>query len=134
MKKSLIQLIVLVHIMTLVSGMVLIGSSSWAQDPTSLDAGLDKARQTDEGLLQTLNARGLLQKIILWILGLVAVIALAVLIWGAFMFILSAGNEDRARLARRIILYAIIGLLLIGGSFFIVNTIRNLLVDGGGNP
>lgn len=59
-------------------------------------------------------------------LGLIGLIALAVLIYGGFLFITSSGDEDKAAHAKRLILYAIVGLLLIGASVIIVNLVIDL--------
>ncbi len=54
-------------------------------------------------------------------LGLVGIIAVAAVIYGGFTYITSFGNEDRAKTAKQIILYAIIGLIIIGGAAIVVN-------------
>lgn len=64
--------------------------------------------------------------IIQFLFSLVAILALAALVWGAIMYIISLGDEGRAGTAKKIILYAIIGVLLAGGSFMILQTIRSI--------
>lgn len=53
----------------------------------------------------------------------VATLVLAVLIYGGFLYVTSAGSEQKAEQAKRVILYAIIGLILIGISAMIINVI-----------
>jgi hypothetical protein len=53
-------------------------------------------------------------------LGLAAVLALAAMVWGGIVLITSAGNEKRVESAKKTITWAIIGLIVIGLSFFIV--------------
>lgn len=55
------------------------------------------------------------------LLSFVGLVALAVVIWGGVLYITSAGDEDRAAKGKRLVLYAIVGLLLIGASAIIVN-------------
>lgn len=61
---------------------------------------------------------------------IIAVIALAALIWGGVMYITSLGEEDRIARAKRIILYALIGLFVIGLSALVVNVVLNILRNG----
>jgi uncharacterized membrane protein YjfL (UPF0719 family) len=61
------------------------------------------------------------------LLGLSAVLAVAAIIWGAVMFIISIGNEKRVETAKKIILWAVIGLLVVGLSFLIVRFVGQIL-------
>jgi type IV secretory pathway VirB2 component (pilin) len=68
------------------------------------------------------------------LLGLLALIAVIVIIYAGVKYILSGGDEDRAKDAKRIILYAIIGLVIIGLSATVVNFVINTFFsssDGG---
>ncbi len=56
----------------------------------------------------------------------VALLALVALVIGGLLYILSFGNEDRAKTAKRIILYAIIGLLILAVSGMLVNFVIRL--------
>lgn len=102
------------------------------QHPQTLLEGFhevqDEVVANDPSLLNSVDARSVLERIILGILGLVAVVALAVMIWGGFTYITSLGDEQRASTAKRVILYAVIGLLLIGASFFILEVVRDILL------
>lgn len=73
------------------------------------------------------QAGTILMTIILWILGLLAVIALGVVIISAFTYILSLGDEGRVEKAKRMLIYAVVGLILAAGAFFIIDTVRDLL-------
>lgn len=61
----------------------------------------------------------LIVRIIKAILGVVGVILFAMLVYGGFMYMTSAGNETRIGLAKRIITYAIIGIVIILASYII---------------
>jgi hypothetical protein len=63
------------------------------------------------------------------VITLVAVVAVGALIWGGIYYIISLGNDEKMQQAKRIILYAIIGLLIIGVSGLVVNVIVNLFVQ-----
>lgn len=84
----------------------------------------------NSGLYQGTSAGGLLKSIILWLLSLVAVLALLAFIVGGIMYIISFGDEGRAEKAKNIILYAVIGLLVVGASFLIIQVIATFLKGG----
>lgn len=71
------------------------------------------------------TAQGDLSQVILriinYVLAIVGVIALAFLVYGGFMYITSAGNEDRVEQAKQIIINAVIGIVVIGVAAAIVN-------------
>jgi len=58
-----------------------------------------------------------------WLLGFVVLLAILALVWGGIQYIFSAGNEEGARNGKRIITYAIIGLIITGGSYAMVAVI-----------
>ena len=79
------------------------------------------------GLLETIT------KIIEVFLTIVATIAVIVLVYAGVRYIISLGNEDEAERAKRMILYAVIGLIVIGLSAVVVNfTLGAIKGDGGG--
>lgn len=71
------------------------------------------------------TARGDLASVILniinYVLAIVGVVALAFLIYGGFRYITSGGSEDVVEDAKRIIINAIIGIVVIGVSAALVN-------------
>ena len=54
-------------------------------------------------------------------LGLVGVIAGAMIIWGGFLYVTSGVDEDNAKKGKQIVTYAVVGLIIIGLSVAIVN-------------
>ncbi|MBX4205160.1 MAG: pilin [Candidatus Doudnabacteria bacterium] len=59
-------------------------------------------------------------------LGLAGLIAVAMLIYGGFRYITSAGNEEMAKAGKKTITNALIGLVIIILSFVIINVVTNL--------
>lgn len=59
------------------------------------------------------------------VLGLVGIIAIAIMIYGGFQYITAAGDEGQAESAKRTILYAVIGLIVIGLAAVITNFVIN---------
>lgn len=54
---------------------------------------------------------------------IVAILALAYLIWGGIKWVMSGGDKAKIDAARKTIIYAIIGLVFIFMSYFIINFI-----------
>jgi len=63
-----------------------------------------------------------------WILGFVAMIAVLMLIWGGINYLTSAGDEDKAKTGKKTISYAIIGLVVAGIAYAIVNVIITVIL------
>jgi hypothetical protein len=101
-------------------------SSANAADPGDFQEGIDTALKSDPDLSKS-KPEDVLKKVIQFILGLVAILAGGMLIAGGAMTITSAGNEEKAKRGKTLILYAIIGLLIIGASAIAVNIIINVI-------
>ena len=57
------------------------------------------------------------------ILGLTGSLALLAFIYGGVMFLISAGNQERVAQAKKILIGAVIGLIIVFTSFIIINFI-----------
>jgi len=62
-----------------------------------------------------------------WILGFVGMIAVLAFVWGGIQYLTSAGNEDQARTGKQTLKYALIGLVVAGIAYAIVNVIVNTI-------
>lgn len=62
-----------------------------------------------------------------WLLSFAALLALAALVWGGISYIISFGEDDKAKKAKNVIKYAIIGLVITGLSFAIITTVQSFL-------
>lgn len=58
-----------------------------------------------------------------WILGFVGMIAVLMIIWGGVVYLTSAGDEDKARTGKKTLTYAVIGLVIAGIAYALVNVI-----------
>lgn len=58
-----------------------------------------------------------------WILGFVTLIAVLMIIWGGFQYLTSAGSQDQARSAKDTIKFALMGLIVAGIAYAIVDVI-----------
>lgn len=68
--------------------------------------------------------------IISWILGLLGLIAVVMILYGGFIWMTAAGNEDKVDTAKQIISAAAIGLVIILIAWaivtFVINTTKNV--------
>jgi len=77
--------------------------------------------------LTTASFEALISGIIKWILGIVVSLAILFLIIGGLMYITSAGNEEQATKAKKVILYALLGLGIIVLSYSIITELKDIL-------
>lgn len=79
------------------------------------------------GLAMETDVKPIILRIVGWLLGLVAVLALAALVWGSISYVISLGDEGKTEKAKKIILYAIVGVLLTGVSFVILRAVQGII-------
>lgn len=79
------------------------------------------------GLSTAANFQVFATNILLGVAYLIPVLALAVVIAGGIYYIISLGDEKKTAKAKAIILYAIVGLIIIGLSVLIVNLIISVI-------
>jgi RsiW-degrading membrane proteinase PrsW (M82 family) len=63
-----------------------------------------------------------------WILGFVAMIAVLAIVWGGVMYIASAGDETKATTGKRVVTYALIGLVIAGIAYALVNIVVTVIL------
>lgn len=66
------------------------------------------------------------------ILGIVGGLALVMMVWGGFQWLTSAGNPERVKKGSHTMIWAIIGLILVLGSYVLVGSVMNFLAGAGG--
>lgn len=84
-----------------------------APNPAGYAAGLTKATDARTYILNVTN----------FALGFLGLIAVVVIIYGGFMYVTAAGVQEKAEKGKKSLTYAIIGIIMILGSFAIVNTV-----------
>lgn len=70
----------------------------------------------------------IIENIIKWLLSFAAILALGALLYGSVIYITSLGDESKTSRAKKIIIYAIFGLIVTGGSFVVVQTIKTEII------
>ena len=63
-----------------------------------------------------------------WVLGFVAMIAVLAIVWGGVMYIGSAGDETKATTGKRVVTYSLIGLVIAGIAYALVNIIVSVVL------
>jgi len=69
------------------------------------------------------DARAFVTNILRWALTFLGLVCVIMIIYGGFLYITAAGEEDKAKKGRTIILYCVIGIAIIAASYAIVNTV-----------
>ena len=80
------------------------------------------------------DVRALVLKIINFFLGFLGLLAVIMVIYGGFLYISSAGNQEKVDSAKKILLYAVIGIVIIIISFALINTLLGGLARGSDVP
>lgn len=62
-----------------------------------------------------------------WILGIVGSLSLIMFIYGGFMFLISSGSSDKVGQAKKIIVAAIIGLIIVFSSWLIIRFVTQAI-------
>lgn len=94
----------------------------------------------DGNLNNAEDLRLLIARIIRWVLGFVGLLAVGVVMYGGYLWMTSAGNQDRVSEAKTVLRNGLIGLAIIIASFAIVSFIINFFTaqlnnaGNGGNP
>ncbi len=92
-------------------------------DPSTPTVSVPIASVTDKPINQVV---GLIQKIGGWLLLIAGALAVVFLVIGGIRYLASAGNSSQAEGAKKTIIYALIGLVIIVISAFAVNLVISL--------
>lgn len=122
MPKYLKQFLFITGLMTL--ALILVNSfgadivMAQAIDPDADQPAIIRALSGDQTGL-----RGIVLTIINFFLGFLGLLAVVMVIYGGFLYVSSAGNEENVNKAKKILLYAVVGIVVIIVSFALVNTL-----------
>lgn len=72
----------------------------------------------------------LIGKVISAALGLVGSLALAMFIFGGFLWMTAAGSPDKVKKGRDVMIWAVLGLIIIFSSYTLVNFVLNNVIAG----
>ncbi len=82
--------------------------------------------------LGTSDPREILGRIIQGILGLTGAIALIMFIFGGLMFLTAGGNDAQISKAKKVLIFAMLGIIIIAAAFVATNTLFTAVTTG--NP
>jgi hypothetical protein len=69
------------------------------------------------------SARALVLNIVNFFLGFLGIIAVIMIIYGGIMYVTAGGDQTKIDNAKKIIMYAIVGIIIVLISFALVNTV-----------
>ncbi|MDD5341345.1 MAG: Ig-like domain-containing protein [Patescibacteria group bacterium] len=95
----------------------------------NLEVGLNYATATGLG---TQDIRVTIANVIRAFLGLLGLLAIAVLLYGGYVWMTAAGNEEKVKKAKQILINGVIGLLIILSAYGIASFIIGSILGGGG--
>ena len=75
------------------------------------------------------SIRELVKTMLNFFLSFLGFVATVMVIYGGILYVTSAGNDESVGKAKKILLYAVVGIILILLSFALVNTILGAAVD-----
>lgn len=76
------------------------------------------------------SIRALVLKIVNYALAFLGIVAVLMLIYGGFSYLTAGGQQDKVDTGKKVILYAIVGIVIILLSFAIVNTVLGAASGG----
>src|SRR3989339_1651163 len=101
----------------------------WSHPVMAQDTfGIDRVEQTDLNLSGT-DPITIVIRIINTILALLGIIAVGIVLYAGFLYLTSAGNEDKIAQAKKLLTNGLIGLVIILSSFAIVKFVLNKFLD-----
>lgn len=69
----------------------------------------------------------LLQLVITTITGFAGLVAVAVIVYGGYLYIVAAGNQENTKKAQQTIAQAVVGLVIILASWLVITTLIGIL-------
>ncbi|MAF14052.1 MAG: hypothetical protein CMI53_04145 [Parcubacteria group bacterium] len=95
----------------------------------ALETGIEYGTATGLG---TKDIREGVMDIIGILLGFLGIIAIIIILYGGFVWLISAGNEEKVSQAKKIISAGVIGLIIIFVSYALATFVINQLIEATG--
>lgn len=124
--KSHIKSLGITLLVTCVMVLPTVVGAAYSAQPIVFDPNSNVERNTGLGNATPVNVTA---GIINWILGILAVIALILVIYGGFVWLFSRGNEEEIQKAKDILYGALFGLIIILASYGITQYVFSNLVN-----
>ncbi len=92
--------------------------------------GLDSTA-TKAGIKDTsASPQAVVGRVLQQVISLVGIIFFALILWSGFLWMTSAGNDERVKEAKNILLAAVIGLIIVAAAYAITRFIGSTLLTG----
>lgn len=127
-KSTLKQILVLLGVMTGVLALFNMIPVAGAQSMLSTGDNIGAVSQATGG---ETDLRELIKTLINYALGFLGLFAVIMVIYGGFLYVSSAGDEEKVGKGKNIILYAVIGIIIILLSFVLVNAVLGAAANSG---
>lgn len=75
------------------------------------------------------NVTGILNKVIGFVLGFIAALAILMIIFAGLMYIISGGNDDKVESAKGYLMYAVVGLIVALLGYAIVSAVNTFIIN-----
>ncbi|MEK9130378.1 MAG: IPT/TIG domain-containing protein, partial [Patescibacteria group bacterium] len=92
-------------------------------------AGINNLETT--GLKKVDDLKVVIMKIVRIVLGFLGIVAIILIIYGGFLWMTSEGSEDKIKIARKILINTVIGLIIILSAFTIVHFVLKSILEEG---
>ena len=79
--------------------------------------------------ISTTDFNDLVENILNWLLGVSASVALLMLVAGGIMYATAMGSEEKLKSAKKTILYAILGMVIVFLSYSMIVILHKILVE-----
>lgn len=104
--------------------------------PTKKTPGDSDSKSSGDFGLSFVSGKGLVEQsagavignLVQWVLGIVGVLLLIMLIYGGILYMISGGNEDQIGTAKKVLTYAMFGVVIIAIAFALTRAIINALL------
>ena len=77
--------------------------------------------------IETEDFNDLVENLLNWLLGVSASVALLMLVAGGIMYAMAAGSEEKLKSAKKTILYAILGMVIVFLSYSMIKVLHTIL-------
>lgn len=77
--------------------------------------------------ITTANFNDLVEGVLDWVLGIAGTVALLMLVTGGIMYSMAAGNEEKTKAAKKVISYAILGVIIVILSYSMIVVLHGIL-------
>jgi len=123
--------IILVCILLLLSFSVVLPSSIQAQETPEINQQMEEFGEATP--VSTTDLPTFVGRIIRWVLFIIGIILIVVIIYGGLTYATAAGSQEKTDSAKKILVYAIIGMIIIALAYVLTDFIINALFESGIN-